>query len=324
MENVMELLDPKKVASLLEGSKDVLVGVSGGVDSMALISWLARNKDRFSCEIRAMHVDHGGPLAAEWARFTMAECTKLGVPCEVTTVDISSFGNNYEYAARQARYRAFCSSGADTIVLAHHANDQCESFFLKLFRGSGVKGLKAMSYRSPCWYDPGIDVVRPMLDLTRGQIAEWAEHNSVPVTEDPSNADVKYDRNYIRHRIWPVIQDRFDIADINISRSIRHLSESWELTNMLADQDIVSTTMADGSLEWTKVRDLGYLRIKNMILRILEREGVYSFSINHIEQFAQGLIDADYDSRNELSLKGFAMNKIGKRIHVSANQRRAA
>jgi tRNA(Ile)-lysidine synthase len=320
----MELLDPKKVASLLEDSKDALIGVSGGVDSMALLSWFASNKDRMPCRIRAMHVDHGEPMAAEWAEFTLEACQDLGVPCEVVKVDITIFGNNYEYAARQARYRAFCQSGADTIILAHHANDQCESFFLKLFRGSGVKGLKAMSHRSPCWYDTNVDVVRPMLDLTRSQIAEWAEDNSVPVIEDPSNADVKHDRNYIRHCIWPVIQDRFDIADINISRSIKHLSESWELTNMLANQDISLVTIADGTLEWTKVRDLGYHRIKNMLLRILEREGIYSFSINHIEQFAQGLLDADYDSRNELSLKGFTMNKIGKRIHVSANQRRAA
>jgi len=321
----MELMDVRSVSDMMNGRKDCLVGVSGGIDSMVLLHWLSMHKHDLPAPIRVMHVDHGiHPDSDSWAYRVMAACAILQISCEVKRVSLDGLGNNLEYAARQARYKAFCESGADTLILAHHANDQCESFLLKLFRGSVVKGLKAMGPVTPCWYDDRMTILRPMLNITRGHIESWAELHGVSGIEDPSNSDVRYDRNYIRNRIWPVIQERFDIADINTVRSIQHLGEAWELTTILADQDIASVTMQDGCLEWTKVRDLGYLRIKNMLLRILDLHGVYGFSVNHVEQFARGLIDADFDSRNEMSLRGFTMNKVGKRIHVCVDQRKVA
>ncbi len=321
----MEFLNKHDVKRLLEGSKDCLIGVSGGIDSMVLLHWMVQHRDYLGKPIRVMHVDHGiNQHSHDWAVRVMAECAILQIDCEVKRVSLEGLGNNLEYAARQARYRAFCESGADTLILAHHANDQCESFLLKLFRGSGVKGLKAMGTATPCWYDDRMTILRPMLNTPRSQIETWAELNSIDGVEDPSNRDDRYDRNYIRNKIWPVIQHRFDIADINTVRSIQHLGEAWELTVILADNDIAATTNHDGSLDWKKVQGLGYLRIKNMIMRILDKEQVYSFSVGHIEQFARGLIDADYDSKNELSLKGFSMNKVGKRIHINGKSDKKA
>lgn len=321
----MDLISAAGVASLLGDRKDVLLGVSGGIDSMAMLGWFAANRARIGRNVRAMHVDHGiNPDSGSWARFVADRCRDLEVSCEIKKVSLDGRGNNLEYAARQARYQAFCESGCDALVLAHHANDQCESFLLKLFRGSGVKGLKAMSPSAPCWYDHRVEIIRPMLSVTRDQIVEWAEANGITGIEDPSNLDSSYDRNYIRNKVWPVIKDRFDIADINTVRSIQHLAESWELTTMLADNDIEACTITPGVLDWRKMRDMGVLRVKNMILRILDIQNVYGFSVNHVEQFAHGLISADLDSRNELSLRGFSMNKVGKRIHVGKNQQRAA
>lgn len=321
----MDLISADNVVSLLGGRKNILLGVSGGIDSMAMLGWFAANRGKIGRNISAMHVDHGiNPDSGAWAGFVASRCQSLGIPCEIRKVSLDGLGNNLEYAARQARYRAFCESACDALMLAHHANDQCESFLLKLFRGSGVKGLKAMPPSSPCWYDHRVEVIRPMLPVTKDQIVEWAEANGITGIEDPSNLDSSYDRNYIRNKVWPVIKDRFDIADINTVRSIQHLAEAWELTTMLADSDIDACTITPGVLDWRKMRDMGVLRVKNMILRILDVQNVYGFSVNHVEQFAHGLVSADLDSRNELSLRGFSMNKIGKRIHVGKNQQRAA
>lgn len=321
----MQLIDPSRLAAMMAPYRDCLVGVSGGVDSMVLLHWLVAHRQALPSGFRVMHVDHGiSPSSQEWSSFVNDWCNLHGVACEIKRVSLEGLGSNVEYAARQARYRAFCQSGADSIMLAHHANDQCESFFLKLFRGSGVKGLKAMDAITPCWYDDSIDVLRPMLNVTRDTIDDYAGLHGINNIEDPSNQDRRYDRNYIRHEIWPVIKQRFDIADINMVRSIQHLGEAWELTTMLADQDIKNATQKDGSLEWTRLRDLGYLRLKNVLLRILDLHGVYGFSVNHVEQFAQGLVDADLDSRNEMSLKGFCMQKIGKRIIINPAHKRAA
>jgi hypothetical protein len=82
--------------------------------------------------------------------------------------------------------------------------------------------------------------------------------------------------------------------------------------------------MSDGSLEWTKILDLGYMRTKNLILRILDLNGVYNFSVNHIEQFANGLMSANMDSRNQLQLRGFAMYKVGKRVFYKKDEEQIA
>lgn len=316
-EVTMELMDLVRVNQLLANSVRCTIGVSGGIDSMVLLHWLARNQNALKSSFDVIHIDHGiHEQSHDWSLFVKNQVEKLGLQCQVIKVSLHGLGNNLEYAARQARYKAFCATGADTLILAHHANDQCENFLLKLFRGSGVKGLKSMSEITECWYDNKVNIIRPMLSTTRRQIEEYAKEHQIPYVEDPSNSNSKYDRNYIRNKVWPAIEERFDIADINTVRSIQHLTESWELTNVLADMDLSAVTQLDGSFDWFKVKDLGYLRIKNMLLRILDNENVYSFSIGHIEQFAKGLLDADLDSRNELSLRGFAMQKIGKKIII--------
>jgi tRNA(Ile)-lysidine synthase len=321
----MDLLQLKTVTKLLDASKDCVIGVSGGVDSMVLLHWLANNRSKLPVSLSVMHVDHGiNESSSQWADIVNENCRILDIPCSIKKVSLDGFGNNLEYAARQARYKAFCQTGADTIILAHHANDQCESFLLKLFRGSGVRGLKAMSVRSPCWFDETILVLRPMLNVTRSQIELYANIYNIESVTDPSNADNRYDRNYIRNRIWPVISDRFDIADVNTLRSIEHLSEAWNLTNELADLDIRNCTMHDGNLEWQSLQILGYLRIKNVLLRILDLNNVYGFSVNHVEQFSRGLVAADMDSRNELRCKGFLIQKIGKKVIINADEKRAA
>jgi len=317
MDSHMHLIDTKWFDSLISGSKSCLIGVSGGVDSMVLLHWLAQVKDSLSVPIRVMHVNHGiHPDNKKWADMVDMTCTNLGLKCEIKEVNIFSYGKNVEFAAREARYTEFCKSGADTLILAHHMNDQIETFFLKLFRGSGIRGLKSMPISVPCWKDETIKVIRPLLNVTRSTVEAYAALYDIKYCEDPSNADRKYDRNYIRHEIWPVINNRFDIADINIAKSIDLLGEAWELTTILADQDLKHCTSDGGTLDWIKIKPLGMLRVKNLILHILSVHQVYGYSIGHIEQFSHGLVSATLDSKNELSLRGFRMYKHGKKIII--------
>ena len=321
----MDLLELSDVKELLKDSKKCVLGVSGGIDSIALLHWFAKNKSNFECEIQAVHVDHGiHPNSNLWSEFVMAEAAKIGIQCMTKRVDLTGLGNNLEYAARKARYQVFCSSGADTIILAHHANDQCETFLLKLFRGSGIRGLKSMQQTSTCWYDNSIKIVRPMLKSTKTTIEMWAEEQGIHGVLDPSNLDNRYDRNFLRNKIWPQILDRFGVADVNTMRSIQHIEEAWELTSQLADMDIKSVRLTDDSLDWVKTRELGYLRTKNLILRLLGQEEVYSFSVGQVEQFARGLLSASMDNRNQLVTKNLVLTKIGKRILIERVMSQAA
>jgi tRNA(Ile)-lysidine synthase len=317
MENEMDLLDVQRVSQILTGFKKPIVGVSGGVDSMVLLHWLATNKKAWPCEISVVHVNHNIQSdSLAWHEFVKSQCHEYNLPFIGVSVCLDGLGNNLEYAARKARYKAFCDTGADCILLAHHANDQCENFLLKLFRGSGLRGLKSMNAISPCWYNASVSIIRPMLNITRTDIEIYAEHHSVPFVLDSSNSDNKYDRNYIRNVVWPKIDERFGIADVNVLKSINHLDEAWQLTNQLAEIDLKKVTLSDGVLDWHSLQEIGYLRIKNLLLYLLSLENTYSFSIGQIEQFAAGLMSADLDNRNQLVVKGMTFNKIGRRVLI--------
>lgn len=317
MESQMQLINTEWFESALQNSKKCLVGVSGGVDSMVMLHWISQYSKHLATQLEVMHINHNiNPNSDEWANLVVITCANLRIKCTVKTIDVSKFGKNLEYAARQARYQAFCETGADTLILAHHMNDQIETFFLKLFRGSGIRGLKSMPAVSPCWYDENINIVRPLLNVSRSTIEAYAVVNDIQYCEDTSNADVKFDRNYIRHAIWPVISERFDIADININKSIDLLGEAWELTNDLAEHDLKICYIDNNELDWTKIKDLSVVRIKNLILYILGKYQVYGYSIGHIEQFSHGLRSATFDSKNELYVKGFRLRKHGRKIFI--------
>lgn len=304
-----------ELKNLLEPGKRILVGVSGGIDSMVLVDILHRNRDFLSKDFSVLHVDHQiNPESASWAKFVQDYCNSRNIPCRVIAVDITKHGNNLERAARQARYEAFAREHTDMIVLAHHADDQCETFFLKLFRGSGLKGLRCMNKSSPSWVDNKITLVRPLLDWNKERIRNYAEQNSVPNIEDVSNSDTVYDRNWIRHDLWPMIIGRNEIADINLLRSISLINEGWELTQDLANIDLKACQNSDGSLDWRKVTELSKPRLKNLILHILDQHGVTGFSTHHVEDFARSLNVATLDSKNELKVKDFVMRKTGKKI----------
>lgn len=313
----MQLIDTKWIDDVVTPTSSCVVGVSGGIDSMVLLHWISQNLDKFSVPIKVMHINHKlHPDSDKWANFVKMTCDNLNLPVEIKDVVVSNYGKNVEFAARTARYTEFCNSGADILILAHHMNDQIETFFLKLFRGSGIRGLKSMPTVTPCWFDNNVKVVRPLLNVSRSTVEAYAAYNDIKHVEDPSNKNMRYDRNYIRNAIWPVIVNRFDIADINIAKSIDLLGESWELTTILAQQDMAACSNDDGSLHWPKVKDLGTLRIKNLILHILGIHNVYGYSIGHIEQFSRGLVSATSDSKNELALNGFKLRKHGHRINI--------
>lgn len=306
--------------TLLRDSKKILIAVSGGADSMALLHMIVRNREKFNKDFKVLHIDHRlNPQSSTWAKLVKDYCDKHDMPCDIEEVDVSAWGNNVEQAARKARYSAFSKQDCDTILLAHHANDQLETFFLKLFRGSGVKGLRCMAESSPAWFDRSVRMIRPLLDMTRHDIERYVEENNVPFVTDPSNADVRYDRNWIRNKLIPMIQRRNEIADITIMKSISIQAETYELMTDLARIDLEKCKVSDTELDWRKMRSLSLPRLKNLIMHVCNEHNLIDVSTNHVEQFASGILNADEDSRNELRLRYFRMYKIGKRIIIDEN-----
>jgi tRNA(Ile)-lysidine synthase len=208
---------------------------SGGLDSCALLCALSalRAYERF--QLRAVHVNHQlHPHAAQWARLARQNARRLRVPCRVVKVLIHRRrGESLEAAARAARYQALVASlETDELLLtAHHQEDQLETVLLALMRGSGVRGLAGMSADTPLAHTR---LLRPLLPVTRAQLQGYLQKQGLSWSEDPSNADERFDRNYLRRAVLPLLRARWPAAAATVSRSASHLADAGRMLEQMA------------------------------------------------------------------------------------------
>ncbi len=192
-----------------------LVGFSGGMDSTVLLHALARTHPG---RVRAIHVHHGlQPDADHWERHCERFCAKLGIPLHVEHVQVVDVDVGPEAAARAARHAAFerVLRDGETLVLAHHRDDQAETLLLRALRGSGPDGLAAM--RPLRTFAHGL-LWRPLLALSRKMLRDHAVHHALGWIEDPSNASIDVDRNFLRQEVMPLLRQRWPGADAAFSR----------------------------------------------------------------------------------------------------------
>ena len=311
-----DIIDPIQLQQLIGQSKKLVIGTSGGVDSMVLLHWLSHNQQILADkELIAMHVDHQiSPNSILWGNHVKHWCAVWNVPCVIKQISLNGLGNNIELAARHARYAAFDTVDADAIILAHHADDQIETVLMKLFRGSGLKGLKGMQEIAPCWFNKSVTVLRPLLHCNKQDIKKYAYDNNIAHIEDDSNQNIQYDRNWIRKMLWPTIKSRYDTADLAIAHSIKFIDEGYQLSPELAEIDYQNCIDCNNDIMWLAVQRLSVLRIKNLIMYILSNENITTYSVRQIESFANGLKTANMNSSNEFRLSNFVMCKRGKKI----------
>jgi tRNA(Ile)-lysidine synthetase-like protein len=224
-----------------ERSAPILVGVSGGPDSLALLHALGRWRDEGGPAVAAIHVDHRlRPGSADEARQVAAWCAEWGVPFSGRAVAFERApGANIEQAAREARYACFAAevaaSGARVLALAHHADDQAETLLLHLLRGAGLGGLAGMpvARRSGDLLDRfcgelGVArpvVWRPLLAVRRAAIVAYCERWRFTPIHDPSNDDTTLRRNAVRHRIIPLLEEYFPGASGTLARNAALLAD---------------------------------------------------------------------------------------------------
>ena len=183
-----------------------MLAVSGGPDSTALMVLVARWSERPPTLV--VTVDHGlRPEAAEEARLVAGNAEKLGLPWRVMRAPGRPGGGNLQDWARRARYACLATAareaGYDTILTAHHQDDQAETFLLRLARGSGVYGLAAMPEAGTF---EGLALVRPLLDVPRAELARIAAESGLATVADPSNEDFRFDRVRMR-RLMPALAE---------------------------------------------------------------------------------------------------------------------
>ncbi len=215
------------------------MALSGGADSVALLGLMVRLRGALGLSLRAVHVDHGLHSGAEAARRHCRRlCRQLEVPLVETTVVVHpDAGESLEAAARAARYQALAGvlAPGEMLLLAHHADDQAETVLLQLLRGAGVEGLAAMPEVRP-W--AGGWMARPLLGQTRQALRDWAEQQRLGWIEDPMNADLRFDRNYLRHQVMPLLEARWPGMARTLSRSARHCAQAARLLGAEEDTQL--------------------------------------------------------------------------------------
>jgi tRNA(Ile)-lysidine synthase len=262
--------------SPFRASRRWFVGFSGGVDSTVLLHALAHLPEGPWPEITAVHINHQLQSAAnDWEQHCQQQAAGLGVGFRTIRVTVAGSANR-EAEARKARYAAFASllEEGDCLLLAHHQQDQAETLLYRLFRGAGVRGLSAM--QRVTLLERGT-LVRPLLDLPRRAVLAYAGESGLRYVDDPSNVDVGYDRNYLRHRLVPVIEARWPSAGAALSRAARHLQEASLLLDELAAIDLSSCEQRDDAEPWIDLSGISLLslsRQKNLLRYWLEKKGV--------------------------------------------------
>ena len=207
------------------------LAVSGGVDSMLMLHKIASLSPRPNFYV--VTVNHGIRLeAGNDCRFVADYCKQLGVECKVVTVDVPSYCEqnkvSIETGARLLRYQVFDSLDCDFVCLAHNANDNAETVLMHILRGSGARGATGIKWQNGKY-------LRPLLDMSREQIEQYAKEHNVPYVNDSTNGDTKYTRNFIRHKVFPLLNDLNPAAQQNILRFAENIAQDDEYLESLAD-----------------------------------------------------------------------------------------
>lgn len=220
----------------LKVTQPIAVAYSGGADSTALLHAATR---QWPGQVSAIHIHHGLQAAADdFVRHCEATCAALSVPLHVVHVKAkNASGESPEDAARKARYAALASEalahGMSTVALAQHADDQVETLLLALSRGAGVAGLAGM----PAEFERfGVRFVRPLLGMSAQAIRDELDARGIAYINDPSNSDLTYTRNKIRHRLLPVLAEVFPQYRETFGRSARNMALAQEALTQAAMQ----------------------------------------------------------------------------------------
>ena len=258
------------------------VALSGGPDSAALLHSLVAVHG--AKRVRAIHVCHHlQPQAEAWAAHCAQLCADWHVSFTRLDVCVDVRAEGMEASARRARYRVLAQAldTGEQLAVAHHADDQAETFLIQALRGAGVHGLAGM---------PSVKALgagwlwRPWLTVPQAAIARYVVEHGLAVINDPSNIDTAVDRGYIRQALWPAVQTRWPAAADTLSRSAGWAAQAAEAVDALAAIDLGATSAAAGCLSIAALAELSCARRGQVYRRWIAQAGRDCPDHRHVQQ----------------------------------------
>ncbi|WP_045224124.1 tRNA lysidine(34) synthetase TilS [Methyloterricola oryzae] len=296
------------------------VAYSGGLDSHVLLHLCARLRaDALGFPpVHAVHVHHGLQRQADdWAVHCDRVCRELSIPLLILHVDARAApGESPEEAARNARYQAIGQhmAAGDILLTAQHGDDQAETLLLQLLRGAGLAGLAGMPVRSP--FPPGA-LLRPLLHHSRPELLDYARAQGLNWIEDPSNADLSFDRNFIRGQILPLLQKRWPGASRALARSAGHCAEALQQLNALSDDLFHATLGSDGlSLKVPNLAVLTRADQRLVLRRWLRASGFRMPSAAVLERILEEVLPAGADKMPVVAWREGEVRRYRNHLHL--------
>jgi tRNA(Ile)-lysidine synthase len=270
--------------------------------------------------VRALHVNHHlQPGAASMARAARAAARALDVPCRVIDAPVKvARGESPEAAARDVRYAALQGAlqPGEWLLLAQHQDDQVEALLLQLLRGAGVAGLAAMPARAG-------RMLRPLLEFQRGQLLDYLRRRSIAWTEDPSNADERFGRNYLRLRVLPLLRARWPGLGTAVCRTAALAAEARSLlaarASVQLEEAYVGTALSVPVLRRLSVPDR-----HNALRHWLELRGLPMPDQSRLQEIAGPMLRARNDAQPLVRWRGGLVRRHGGLLHAVAEPTGAA
>ena len=295
----------KKYNMLSKGDR-VLIGVSGGADSIALLEFFVSVKEKYDLDICVAHIEHGirGEDSVNDAEFVENYCKKLGVNFYLKTIDAPNLAKKakmgVEEYSRMARYDFFNTIECDKIATAHNLTDNIETLLFRLARGTGLKG----AYSIPAVRGK---IIRPFIEVSSGEIRKWCNDNNIPYRVDCTNSDSAYSRNLIRLEILPLFEKLNANYQDNIENFISDVNEDYEFIDDYV-KSIYPKIVKNNEIDLPKLNELD-LSIKKRILIMFFDENGYSLNRIHL----QSVIDITLKSGKSQNKENiFAISAKGK------------
>lgn len=299
-----------------EPVKRWLVAFSGGIDSSVLLHALAKSAGHGQAEIVAIHVNHGlHPDADKWEQHCRQFAGELGVASSNRRVTVDSdLKSGPEAAARQARYAILQTlvERGDCVLSAHHEEDQAETLLLNLMRGSGVAGLAGIGAAQT--FGAG-RLLRPLLGVSGESIEAYARRHGLSWIDDPSNADTRFDRNFLRQEILPRLAARWPAVSARLKQSADLASEASMLLKDLADIDLAAAG-TPGRLDLEVLQALTPARQRNLLRQAVNLSGLPPPPATRLYQAVHELIPARKDAQPLVSWPGAELRRYRGHLYI--------
>lgn len=301
------------------------IAYSGGLDSSALLHLMHAYAQQHDIKLYAFHVHHGLSAHADaWLAHCAAECARLDITFAAQRVQLVGTGTTgVEAAARTSRYAALgalCGAHKVPLLLtAHHQDDQAETVLLQLLRGSGVAGLSGMdtANAAPELLGDAMQMMaRPLLSMSRGELAEFVAAESIRYIDDESNRDPRFARNALRHQVIPALAHAFPDFQARVARSATHAQAAQRLLVALAAID--HAQCADGNaLIVTRLQQLDTDRIDNLLRYWFGTQHIRMPSTAWLAEMRDQLFTAKADAQLCVTHADCHIRRHRDRVHIT-------